>query len=72
VDPHQLPHLYLHADDVRRDREAAAAHRRLVRACRRAGRRPSPVLRLYARVWWASRPRAAAWTPGLFDTAART
>ncbi|TQM15064.1 hypothetical protein [Pseudonocardia kunmingensis] len=71
MDPHQLPYLFLHADDVRRVREAEAAHRRLVRACR-GRRRPSRVLRLYARLWWASRPRAAAWTPGLFDTPART
>lgn len=53
----------------RRELEAAAAaHRlahRLARSCARPSR-PSPVLRLYARLWWASRPRAAAWTPGLF------
>lgn len=52
----------------RRDLEAeAAAHRR-----RRTCRRPSPVLRLYARIWWASRPRAAAWAPGLFEAPLRT
>ncbi|MHA6617243.1 hypothetical protein [Pseudonocardia sp. DLS-67] len=49
----------------RRELEAAAAAHRLARSCARRSR-PSPVLRLYARLWWASRPRAAAWTPGLF------
>ena len=24
--------------------------------------------RVYARLWWAARPRAAAWTPGLFES----
>jgi hypothetical protein len=57
---------YLHVR--RRDLEAAAAAHRRARACRAASRRPSPALRLYARLWWASRPRAAAWTPGLFET----
>jgi hypothetical protein len=48
--------------------EAAAAAHRLARERTREARalRPSIVLRLYARLWWASRPRAAAWTPGLF------
>jgi hypothetical protein len=49
--------------------EAAAAAHRLARECRgvrRAG--PSRALRLYARLWWASRPRAAAWTPGLLKS----
>ncbi|TQM42816.1 hypothetical protein [Pseudonocardia cypriaca] len=51
----------------RRELEAAAAAHRLARQCRRApGGRPSRLLRLYARLWWASRPRASAWTPGLF------
>jgi hypothetical protein len=56
----------------RRDMEATAAAHRLVRECARGvrpARRPSPILRLYARLWWASRPRAAAWTPDLFETA---
>ena len=63
-------YLHLH----RREMEAAAAAHRLARDCARAARgaRPSLVLRLYARLWWASRPRAAAWTPGLFDSPART
>jgi DNA-nicking Smr family endonuclease len=43
--------------------EADAAHHRRVRTARRAGRGPSPVLRLYTRLWWASRPRVAAWGP---------
>ncbi len=57
------------ADQRRRDSERAAASHRLRRECRRsAPRRPSRLLlRFYARVWWASRPRAAAWTPGLLD-----
>jgi hypothetical protein len=52
----------------RRELEAAAAAHRLARERTREARalRPSIVLRLYARLWWASRPRAAAWTPGLF------
>jgi hypothetical protein len=51
----------------RRELEAAAASHRIARDCRRAaGRRPSPLLRLYARLWWASRPRVKSWTPGLF------
>jgi hypothetical protein len=64
VDP--LAH---HAHLWRRELEAAAAAHRLARDCTRAARaaaRPSLVLRLYSRLWWASRPRAAAWTPGLF------
>jgi hypothetical protein len=50
----------------RRELEAEAA---AYRAARRhvARGRPSPVLRLYARLWWASRPRAAAWIPGLLE-----
>jgi len=67
VEPQHLIYLYASDDLTRRDREAAAADWRLVRECRAAGRRPSLAVRLYARLWWASRPRAAAWTPGLFD-----
>jgi hypothetical protein len=36
----------------------AAAHRRA-----RSFRRPSPLVRLYTRLWWASRPRAVSWGP---------
>jgi hypothetical protein len=61
VDP--LEH---HAHLRRRELEAAAAAHRLARDCTGPAR-PSLALRLYARLWWASRPRAAAWTPGLFD-----
>jgi hypothetical protein len=50
----------------RRELQTAAAAHRTARDCARATG-PSPVLRLYARLWWASRPRAAAWIPGLFD-----
>jgi hypothetical protein len=60
VDP--LEH---HVHLRRRELETAAAAHRLARQCARPAR-PSLVLRLYARLWWASRPRAAAWTPGLF------
>jgi hypothetical protein len=67
VDPHHLSYLHLCVDQTRQSREAAAAADRLARTCRR----PSPVLRIYARLWWASRPRAAAWTPGLFETPQR-
>jgi hypothetical protein len=52
-----------HARQRRGELEAAAAAHRLART----SPRPSLLLRLYARLWWASRPRAAAWTPGLFD-----
>lgn len=58
----------------RKEMEAAAAAHRLRKQCRgpAADARPSPALRLYARLWWASRPRAAAWTPALFDAPARS
>lgn len=49
----------------RRELEAEAAAYRAAR--HHVARRPSPALRLYARLWWASRPRAAAWTPGLLE-----
>ena len=66
MEPQHLFHLHGCVERAMRDREAAAAGRRLARGCRTARGRPSIVLRLYARLWWASRPRAAAWTPGLF------
>ncbi|WP_219413076.1 hypothetical protein [Pseudonocardia nigra] len=57
----------------RQDLEAAAAAHRLRCAARRStGTGPSCLLRLYARLWWASRPRAAAWAPGLFDAPMRS
>ena len=60
--------LYTHLR--RQELEAAAAAHRRARLFRAAGhRRPSRALRLYARLWWATRPRAAAWTPGLLDPA---
>jgi hypothetical protein len=43
--------------------EEAAAHYRRLRVVRRAARGPSPLLRAYARLWWAGRPRAGAWGP---------
>jgi hypothetical protein len=43
---------------------AAAAAYRLRRECRR---RPALPVRIYARLWWASRPRAAVWAPALLD-----
>jgi hypothetical protein len=66
------PYLTWTAHDIHGRRQADAEHHRLVRACRRGRARPTRLLRLYARLWWASRPRAAAWTPDLFDTPART
>lgn len=54
----EFPHLR-HAELL----AEAAAHRRH----RPRTPRPSRVLRLYARLWWASRPRAAAWVPTLLD-----
>jgi hypothetical protein len=65
VDPfQQLVHLH------RAEMEAAAAAHRLLRQRRAAlRRRPSPALRLYARLWWASRPRAEAWAPALLEPA---
>jgi hypothetical protein len=47
----------------RTELEAAAVRHRRERALHRADRGPSPVLRLYARLWWASRPRVSAWGP---------
>ncbi len=41
-------------------RAAADEHRRARRQAR-----PTLPLRLYSRLWWSARPRAAAWTPGL-------
>ncbi len=54
----------------RQETEAAAAAHRLARE-RRDQLRPGPsrAMRLYARLWWASRPRAAAWAPTLFESA---
>jgi hypothetical protein len=55
-----------HADAVglhRRELERAAAEYRRACACRAEHAGPSPLLRLYARVWWASRPRVGAWGP---------
>lgn len=45
---------------------AAAAGHRLARACRRP--RPPLALRLYARLWWAGRPRVETWPRALGDT----
>ena len=47
----------------RAELEEAAAHYRRHRAVRSATRGPSPTMRLYARLWWATRPRAGAWGP---------
>lgn len=54
--PFSLPHELRHAELV-----AAADRARLVRRAR-GPRRPGPVVRLYARLWWASRPRASRWS----------
>lgn len=45
---------------------AAAAEHRSARACRRP--RAPLALRLYARLWWASRPRVETWPPALLDS----
>lgn len=47
----------------RTELEEAAAHYRRGRAARAADRVPSPLLRAYARLWWAGRPRVGAWGP---------
>jgi hypothetical protein len=61
IDPYG--HLaYLRAADLRR---AAEEHRRHLLAP--VPRRPPLLLRLYARAWWASRPRAERWAPSLLE-----
>jgi hypothetical protein len=50
----------------RAELEAVAAEYRLARAVRPTTG-PSPLARLYMRIWWASRPRAAHWAPRLLD-----
>jgi hypothetical protein len=45
----------------RTELEEAATHYRRQRAVRSATHGPSPLLRLYTRLWWASRPRVDAW-----------
>jgi len=57
---------YLRAEELRR---AAEQHRMRMLAGRPA--RPSLLLRLYTRAWWASRPRAERWTPMLLDALPR-
>jgi hypothetical protein len=47
----------------RQELERAAAEYRQARRCRPERTGPSPLLRLYARLWWASRPRVGAWGP---------
>ncbi|HZG90286.1 MAG TPA: hypothetical protein VEZ42_08730 [Pseudonocardia sp.] len=55
---------YAHLAHARRvELERAAADARLRRACRSPARGASPLLRVYARLWWASRPRVGAWGP---------
>jgi hypothetical protein len=58
VNPLDSHHVVAHLR--RRDLERAAAEHRLAHRPRTG---PSPLLRLYARLWWASRPRAGAWGP---------
>ncbi|MFC4943989.1 hypothetical protein [Pseudonocardia sp. GCM10023141] len=50
--------------------QTAAADHRLARLARDTPRRSRPVLRLYARIWWASRPRATSWASALLDAPA--
>ncbi|MEQ3550806.1 hypothetical protein WIS52_10010 [Pseudonocardia nematodicida] len=50
-----------------RELHAEAAAERLCRRVRSRRRVTHAVRRGYARAWWALRPRAASWTPGLFE-----
>ena len=60
IDPYgQLARL--HAQELRR----VADERRLRRLA--THRRPSLLMRVYARLWWASRPRVGSWAPALVD-----
>lgn len=54
---------HFHADELR---SAAADHNRAMPP--RVPRRR--IGRLYARLWWASRPRAATWAPALLEAGA--
>lgn len=56
-----------HAMDLR----AEADRHRLARASRPATGQRRPIAALYARLWWASRPRATTWAPALLDLPAR-
>ncbi|MBC8091918.1 MAG: hypothetical protein H7Y15_08265 [Pseudonocardia sp.] len=47
----------------RHDLLAEAAEHRV----HRAGRHPGLALRLYMRVWWASRPRVESWPRGVLE-----
>lgn len=47
--------------------QTAASLHRMARDARRDPRPARRIARLYARLWWASRPRAAAWAPALLD-----
>lgn len=46
------------------ERRRAADEHRLRMLAAGPGTRPSALVRLYTRLWWASRPRTAAWAPG--------
>jgi hypothetical protein len=59
TETHALLHRARHAELV-----AEADRARLAARCR-GPRRPGPLVRLYARLWWASRPRASAWAGAL-------
>ncbi|WP_300019279.1 hypothetical protein [Pseudonocardia sp.] len=59
MDPH---HGHLRHEELL----AAAAEHRLARTCRRP--RAPLLVRLYVRLWWASRPRVGTWPRMLLDT----
>lgn len=49
------------------ERRRAADEHRLAMLAAASEERPSRLLRLYARLWWASRPRTAHWAPGRLE-----
>ena len=61
MDPN-LHLAHLRGADLRAE---AAAHR----LARELGRRPPVAMRLYSRLWWAARPRAATWSPAPLPSA---
>jgi len=62
-------HVWIELSRMRmRDLRTDAADERMARRIRRSRRMTHVVRRGYARAWWALRPRAAAWTPGLFES----
>lgn len=60
------PWMQLTAARMRDLHHEAEAHR-LARGCRPPPVPRARIRRVYARLWWAARPRAAAWIPGLLE-----